>query len=144
MKINFNNVESAEKYVQSSAKGGRNVLSISLTYTEENGKRITISKGLADELNVSDTVFIGLLPSERKIVFSGKKQENLKPYHMGRAFKIYNAALISGIISCFEIEPYFQEHTSVTFRDVEVYDEDLVAVVHILPIADLLSGEGVE
>lgn len=137
MSFDFDKVENAEKYAHSLARGGRCVLSVSLTYTEEHGKRVTLSKNLADRLNIGDSVFIGVSVSAREIVISGVQHENFKSYNVGKALKIYNAGLIGGIVSCFGLEPYFKEHTSVTFRNVKIYDEERVAIITVPELSEI-------
>ena len=128
--IELSDVKSAEKFAKNSTRGGRSVMSFTLTYTEANGKRVTLSNGLMDSLNLSDKVYIGILADERKLILSNHEIKNMVGYNISKR-TIYNARAVAGVVEAFGLQPLYDGHSSHTFNDVELDSEKGIAVVAI-------------
>lgn len=136
MKIDFEKITTPKSFAKAKSRGSRNILGISITYADK-GKRVTITNPLAERLNLMEKVYIGLSVSERQVIISNRKYQNLDEYKLNSGYKIYNAALVEGILTAMEIEEYYEGRSSVTFKDTEVFVEDGYAVISIPLVEDI-------
>ncbi len=103
----------------SNKKGGKSTHSISLVLCE-NGKRLTMSKSLYEELgnpdliNLADDVEHGYLIIAESIEGA---DNNYSVSNKGKGI-VYNAALVEYIANAFELD--FSERTSMSFCNVKI------------------------
>lgn len=136
-KINFSDVmdelSSPEEFAATkSSSGGSSVLGITITYNR-NGKRLTITKALADKLDIGDTVMIAISPSNRLIII-GAEFEGGTTYScsttVGKPI-IYNSALVEGVVCGMGLKTYFESHTSISYHEIQIDEENNVAFIKI-------------
>lgn len=130
-KINLKkySIEAVSKYDERRSNMGR--ISVSITYSN-NGMRMTLSKELCSMLEVEDSVYIGISIKEGCIIISTEKLANMEKFKMssdGRT--IYSSSLIRGIVNAFELDEYYEEHSSRSFYDIDLDEEACIAVVQI-------------
>lgn len=114
------------------AKTGRKH-SFSVVNSRNNGKRITISKSVANHLALSDKVFAMPAECERKLVFSRTRlfPKSIELKLSGDGKKIcYNAKFVELLTDMFGID--FKQHVSRTYVDVEfdIWNDEPVAIVN--------------
>lgn len=131
MNLDMQKVQSAKIFAPVTSKGGRNVQSITLTFTELNGKRLTLSKSMISTLNLTDRVYVGLMADDRKIIITNHQIDGMDEYKLSKGGNIYNAGLVSGIIAAFGLQPMYQNRTSHSFSSIEVDNDNGIAVVTI-------------
>lgn len=131
MNWNMQKVQSAKAFAPATSRGGKNILSISVTFTELNGKRLTLSNYLIATLNLAGKVFVGVVVADRKLVLANHQFEGMDEYKLSKGGNIYNAGLVSGIIAAFGLQPMYQNRTSHSFNNIEVDNDNGIAVVTI-------------
>jgi hypothetical protein len=93
---------------------------ITIVYSEANGKRIKLSKGLMEELGnpqkVQFAFFDGLL------AISSDLPGNNSYISLAKGGIVYSAALIHEIVNEFDLD--YSERVSITFQDVEYEEND--------------------
>ena len=99
-----------------------------LTYSD-NGTRFTISNALYSELNIEDDIYIGISVESNVIVLSKNGLDNTEKYKINRNGIIYNKVLVEGIVNAFNLNEYYEKHTSTSFSDIEIENE--VALIKI-------------
>ena len=137
--LDLKKVENAENYAPSTKR--RSNTSITIVKTERYGKRIAMSSGLAKAMSITDFVYIGVIVDKRQVILSESKMAALKEYKLGKGNIIYNARLVDGIVSVLDLESYYENHSSKSFSDIEINEENGVAVVTI-PIVEETNEEG--
>lgn len=148
MKFNLSKIteeiESPSTYTNldgSGSHGGRYSLGVSLVFSK-NGKRLALTKGLAEKLEIKDTVSVGLSIKNRLLIL-GRMFENGTTYQCSNASGkpiIYNASLVSGIVNSMELQDVFKgDKTSISFQSIEIDDKNGVAFIVIPPLADLMK-----
>lgn len=130
-KINLKkySIEAVSNYDERRSNMGR--ISVSITYSN-NGMRMTLSKELCSMLEVEDSVYIGISIKEGCIIISTEKLANMEKFKMssdGRT--IYSSSLIRGIVNAFELDEYYEEHSSRSFYDIDLDEESCIAVVQV-------------
>lgn len=91
--------------------------------SEKNGKRVTISKELSDELGNIETVEIGF--TENGIVVGNKLPENGTEFRFkksGNKGVIYSSSLVDEVTEEFKLD--FSNRVSITFVDAEEIEVD--------------------
>lgn len=131
MNLDLHKVQSAKAFAPATSKGGRNVQSITLTFTELNGKRLTLSNCLIASLNLKDKVYIGIIADDMKIIIANHPLDGMDEYKLGKGGNVYNAGLVSGVIEAFGLESMYQNRTSHSFSNVEVDIANGIAVVTV-------------
>lgn len=137
MKVEFDKIESAEKYAVGSTRGGKNTYSLNLICTQSNGKRLTFSKGLISILGLAERVYIGAIFSDRKLIVSQNQLSNLTEYKLGTGRILYNSRLVDGLVSGFGLKSYYESHSSKSFTDIEFDEEQGIAVIAIPTAEDM-------
>lgn len=114
--------------------GGSNVYSVGIVNSHDNGKRMTVSKGLAKKLDLTATLDVlplpddGVLLMSKELPFAATSTVKLS----GREKKVaYSAPLVQMLTSMFSLD--FTARTSMAFNEVEFDDLNgvLVAAVRI-------------
>ena len=106
--------------------------SMGIVNTPDNGKRLTFSKSIADELGITDTAFAMPAEGERKLVV-GKTlpfPEAVKLTLKGTTKKTcYNAHMVASLTDMFNID--FSTKTSRSFTEVtfDMYNGVKVAII---------------
>ena len=122
-------IESAAKYVDNANRRGK--YSIGLTYST-NGTRVTLSNALYSSLELKDRVYVGIATNEGGVVFSKQKVKGLEECKIsGKSNAIYNATLVKGIVNAFELNEFYETHSSQSFHNIEIDEEQGVALVYI-------------
>lgn len=128
MKYNINELlelasKSETPVIKSTASNGR--YSFSVVNSESNGKRISISKALAEALDLEDSVSLlpiqeeGLLMLSKKPLSAKASSGRLKE----RGKKLcYNASLVRLITDAFRLD--FSNHVSLSFSDISIEDHE--------------------
>ena len=129
------------------ASFGNNTHSMTIVYSEANGKRVTFSKALSEKLALKNAVYLAPLPSEGVLmvagspVFGNAMAGNLS----GKEKRIcYRADIVRTLIELFQLD--YSEHVSRSFADISFEDSDgtPIAVIKLSdPISDSLDG-GIE
>ena len=110
--------------------GGK--FSLGLVNSKNNGKRLTISKAIADKLDLIDKVYAMPAEDDRKLVLSKTKvfphSVELKITDEGKRTS-YCAPFVELLTDRFALD--FSKHVSRTFYDVDfdTYENTLVAIV---------------
>ena len=98
----------------------------------QNGKRLSFSKSLVEDLDVSDTIYAKLSVEDRKLVI-GKELPFPKPTKLelkGVGKKIsYNAGFVELLTSLFDLD--FSDKSSMTMYDIVLDSIDGVPVAVI-------------
>jgi len=123
--------------IASAAFGGRGILSFGVVNSENNGKRITLTKSLAGAIGADDSVDILPIPDEGVVLLA----KNL-PFHQKITMNLrgkdghkisYVAQVVALLIKCFSLD--FKGHVSQTFQDIcidKLPDGSPLAVVNML------------
>lgn len=112
-------------------------LSMGIVNSQDNGKRVTFSKALADALALEDKVEVALVPSKGCVLVSKKlaSSKAIKGKLSARNEKrkiCYNAGMVEGITKAFGLN--FDEHVSVSYDDITLGNLDdgtPVAIVNV-------------
>lgn len=111
-------------------KGGRNVVSISIT-NHRNGKRITLSPALYEGLNKPDKLKFAF-DDEEKVMLIASELDGIKNAYQvkgdDRAI-IYNSSLVECATDAMQLD--FSDVSSMTFTNIELIDNDDVCVAYI-------------
>ena len=132
MKFNFDKICAAAEQQQlpiNTNVASRGKLSVGIVNSQNNGKRLTFSKALAEALDLKDEVVIlpvlteGVMLISKTLRFNDKIVCKLN----GDGKKVaYAAGLVQQLTECFGLD--FSEHVSCTFTDIMIEDLDGVPV----------------
>ena len=110
---------------------GNKICSFGIVNSESNGKRTTISKALAEALNITDTAYILPVVAEGVIILSSfpLNKANTMPYRGKDRKTCYSADLVRTLTTLFKID--FSEHVSKSFKDIvfDTYNENPIAII---------------
>ena len=143
MPININDIINNSKKFNKpvASRGGSSSYSFGIVNSEGNGKRISLSKALAEKLDVHDLennshVYVAISEEDRVVIIS--KSEvlshgyNCKLSKSGEKRISYNADIVHGITDAFSLP--FNTRTSMSFSNIEfdkAPDGTDVAYVHL-------------
>ena len=110
---------------------GKGALSLGITYSC-NGTRLTLSNGLCSALGLDNEVYIGVSIQNNCIVLSKNDAPNMEHFKLSKKGNIvYNKALVEGIVNRLKLNTHFEKHTSITFQDIEIDDEENIAAIMV-------------
>lgn len=132
-------IVSPSQFAKNKSSGGGSSLGMSMTYNE-NGKRCTFTLGIKKLLDIDTSVCIALIPSSR-LVLVGKDFKGGTVYKCSNTASkpiIYNSTLVEGFVNAFGLgELYANGRTSISFHNVEIDEDNNIAVIHIPKASDL-------
>jgi len=123
-------LKTAKAVETSSAKGGAEVISVSIT-NNVNGKRITLSKTLYSCLGQPETLQFAVNSNEKILIIGENLPNTNKSYNVSNKTRgiVYNASLVEFVTREFELD--FSEVTSMTFRDVILEKVDDINIAFV-------------
>ena len=132
MKFNFDKICAAAEQQQlpmNTNVVSRGKLSVGIVNSQNNGKRLSISKALAEALDLKDEIAILPVPTEGVVLMS-----KVLPFPGTTVCKLrgdgkkvaYGAGLVRQLTECFGLD--FSERVSCTFADIAINDLDGVPV----------------
>ena len=126
-------MEAPQEFATGKSSRGNSVYGISITYNH-NGKRLTITKALAEKLGIEGQVYIALHRRTRRLILAKELNRGTVYNYTSSSGKpvIYNSSLVEGIVYAFGIEDIYENgKTSLSFHDVNFSDDDNIAFVKI-------------
>ena len=102
------------------ARRGSGAYSLNIVCAKNNRKSITLTKKLAEQLQLTSDVYVTVYASDGCIVLSGSeitKDSALYSFSNNKDHIIYNAALVYFLADTFGLD--YTERTSMAFRDIQ-------------------------